>query len=90
VYVLCFREHLSVEFPFCVLPAGEECLIRRKRNGNSVGVSGERIRCFTPSRLSLTDSELYPWIFLSSHPEGEGATTFSIIAFCTMTYRIRG
>ncbi len=47
MYVLRFRECLSVEFLFCVLPAGEECLIRQKRNGNSVGVSGERIRCFT-------------------------------------------
>jgi hypothetical protein len=50
VYVLRFREFLSVEFPFCVLLAGEECLIRQKRNGNSVGISGERICCFTPSR----------------------------------------
>ncbi len=48
MYVLRFREHLSVEFLFCVLPAGKEGLIRQKRNGNSVGISGERIRCFTP------------------------------------------
>jgi hypothetical protein len=48
VYVLRFRERLSIKFPFCVLPAGEECLIRRKRNGNSVGVSGERNTLFYP------------------------------------------
>ena len=58
MYVLRFRERLSIEFPFCVLPAGEECLIRRKWNGNLVGVSGECIRCFTPSLKNLQSDGL--------------------------------
>jgi hypothetical protein len=63
VYVLRFRERLSVEFLFCMLPAGEECLIRQKRNGNSVGVSGEHIRCFTPSPFRLLFSKYFGKFF---------------------------
>jgi hypothetical protein len=57
MYVLRFRERLSIEFPFCVLPAGEECLVRQKWNGNLVGVSGERIRCFTPPPKYIPESK---------------------------------
>jgi hypothetical protein len=74
-----------------MLPAGGEGLVRQKRNGKYIGVSGERIRCFTHTLITpatvTSDSDHCSWaaqqkiglfLFFVMSPKVAKARTYTV------------